>query len=64
MKVIKEGGHRLFEEDQETTRYVREMLDDLGKPDDVAGAVLYLALPIANMVMGHVLMVDAGWTAH
>ena len=31
MNVIKEGGHRLFEEDQETTRYVREMLDDLRK---------------------------------
>ena len=31
MKVVKEGGHRLFEEDQETTRYVREMLDDLRK---------------------------------
>ena len=31
MKVIKEGGHRLFEEDRETTQYVREMLDDLGK---------------------------------
>ncbi len=29
MNVIKEGGHRLFEEDPETTRYVREMLDDL-----------------------------------
>jgi len=31
MKVIKEGGHRLFEEDPETTQYVREMLDDLRK---------------------------------
>ena len=31
MKVIKEGGHRLFEEDRETTQYVREMLDDLRK---------------------------------
>jgi len=31
MKVIKEGGHRLFEEDHETTRYVREMLEDLRK---------------------------------
>ena len=31
MKVIKEGGHRLFEEDQATTQYVREMLDDLRK---------------------------------
>ena len=26
MKVIKEGGHRLFEEDEETSRYVSEML--------------------------------------
>ncbi len=31
MKVIKEGGHRLFEEDAETTRYVHEMLCELKK---------------------------------
>lgn len=31
MKVIKEGGHRLFEEDPETSRYVQEMLQDLRK---------------------------------
>ncbi len=31
MKVIKEGGHRLFEEDEETSRYVREMLQKLKK---------------------------------
>jgi sulfopropanediol 3-dehydrogenase len=29
MKVIKEGGHRLFEEDAETSQYVQEMLRDL-----------------------------------
>jgi len=29
MKVIKEGGHRLFETDPETVRYVSEMLEDL-----------------------------------
>lgn len=29
MKVIKEGGHRLFETDPETARYVAEMLADL-----------------------------------
>lgn len=29
MKVIKEGGHRLFEEDSETTQYVQEVLRDL-----------------------------------
>ena len=31
MKVIKEGGHRLFEEDAETSRYVYEMLEELKK---------------------------------
>ena len=29
MKVIKEGGHRLFEEDSETSQYVQEVLQDL-----------------------------------
>jgi len=29
MKIIKRGGHRLFEKDQETTRVVSEMLKDL-----------------------------------
>jgi sulfopropanediol 3-dehydrogenase len=29
MKVIKEGSHRLFEEDQETSQYVQEMLQNL-----------------------------------
>jgi sulfopropanediol 3-dehydrogenase len=29
MRTIKEGGHRLFEEDEETTRYVAEMLRKL-----------------------------------
>jgi len=31
MKVIKEGGHRLFEGDPKTTAYVSEMLQDLEK---------------------------------
>jgi sulfopropanediol 3-dehydrogenase len=31
MKVIKEGGHRLFEEDAETSQYVQEVLRDLRK---------------------------------
>ena len=42
----------------------KNLLKRFGTPDDVAGAVLYLASPIANMVTGHVLLVDAGWTAH
>ena len=31
MNVIKEGGHRLFEEDPKTTTYVSEMLRELEK---------------------------------
>jgi sulfopropanediol 3-dehydrogenase len=29
MKVVKQGGHRLFEQDPETARVVAEMLTDL-----------------------------------
>ena len=32
------------------------------KPEDVAGAVLYLASPASDMVHGHMLMVDGGWS--
>jgi NAD(P)-dependent dehydrogenase (short-subunit alcohol dehydrogenase family) len=55
-----------FLADPEFRRYAlaKNLLQRFGKPDDVAGAVLYLASPIANMVTGHVLLVDAGWTAH
>ncbi|MHB1134500.1 MAG: SDR family NAD(P)-dependent oxidoreductase [Chloroflexota bacterium] len=35
----------------------------LGTPDDVAGAVVYLASDAASLVTGHTLLVDGGWTA-
>jgi 2-deoxy-D-gluconate 3-dehydrogenase len=38
-------------------------LGRLGKPEDVAGAVVYLASAAADMVTGHTLLVDGGWTA-
>jgi 2-deoxy-D-gluconate 3-dehydrogenase len=42
----------------------KNLLKKFGTTDDVAAAVLYLASPSGNIVTGHVLLVDAGWTAH
>lgn len=39
-------------------------LGRIGQPEDVVGAVIYLASEASNMVTGHVLLVDGGWTAH
>ncbi|MCP4985618.1 MAG: glucose 1-dehydrogenase [Colwellia sp.] len=32
-------------------------------PDDIASGILYLASPAAQMITGHNLMLDGGWTA-
>ncbi|WP_215601612.1 SDR family NAD(P)-dependent oxidoreductase [Paracidobacterium acidisoli] len=34
------------------------------QPEDLVGAVLFLSSDFADMVVGHVLMVDGGWTIH
>lgn len=34
------------------------------QPEDLVGAVLFLASNLADMIVGHVLMVDGGWTIH
>ncbi len=38
-------------------------LGRVGKPEDVTGAVVFLASPAADLVTGHTLLVDGGWTA-
>ena len=38
-------------------------LGRVGRVEDVAAAVVYLASPAAAMVTGHTLLVDGGWTA-
>jgi 2-deoxy-D-gluconate 3-dehydrogenase len=35
----------------------------IGKPEDVVGAAIYLAAPASDLVTGHCLLVDGGWTA-
>jgi 2-deoxy-D-gluconate 3-dehydrogenase len=34
------------------------------QPEDLVGAVLFLSSSLSDMVVGHVLMVDGGWTIH
>jgi len=38
-------------------------LGRIAEPEDIVGAVVYLASPAASMVTGHTLLVDGGWTA-
>jgi 2-deoxy-D-gluconate 3-dehydrogenase len=38
-------------------------LKRFGNPEDVVGAVVYLASPAADLVTGHTLLIDGGWTA-
>jgi 2-deoxy-D-gluconate 3-dehydrogenase len=40
------------------------LLGRVGQPKDVLGAVIYLASGASDLVTGHVLLVDGGWTAH
>jgi NAD(P)-dependent dehydrogenase (short-subunit alcohol dehydrogenase family) len=39
-------------------------LGRVGQPQDLVGALIYLSSEASNMVTGHVLLVDGGWTAH
>jgi 2-deoxy-D-gluconate 3-dehydrogenase len=46
----------------------RQILDRIpsgrwGKPNDLAGAVVFLCSPSADNVHGHILVVDGGWLA-
>ena len=38
-------------------------LGRLGKPEDIVGAVVFLSSPAADLITGHTLLVDGGWTA-
>ena len=40
------------------------LLGRVGQPQDVTGAVIYLASEASNLVTGHILLIDGGWTAH
>jgi NAD(P)-dependent dehydrogenase (short-subunit alcohol dehydrogenase family) len=41
----------------------RTPMGKVGTPDDLVGALLYLASPASALVTGHILAVDGGWLA-
>jgi len=55
---------RLFE-DKEFLQEVlgRTPMRRLGRPEEVAAATVFLASPASDMITGHTLVVDGGWTA-
>lgn len=54
-----------FLEEPEFREYAlsKNVLGRFGTTEDVANAVQYLASPAANIITGHILAVDGGWTA-
>jgi 2-deoxy-D-gluconate 3-dehydrogenase len=38
-------------------------LGRVGQPEDIVGAVVFLCSPAADLITGHTLLVDGGWTA-
>ncbi len=59
------GVRAMMTTDPETGAAVLERIPigRLGSPEEVAHAVLYLASQEADLVTGHTLLVDGGWTA-
>jgi 2-dehydro-3-deoxy-D-gluconate 5-dehydrogenase len=52
-------------EDETRNRQILERIPTgrWGRPEDIAGAAVFLASPAADYVTGHVLAVDGGWLA-
>jgi 2-dehydro-3-deoxy-D-gluconate 5-dehydrogenase len=54
----------MWEDPERAASVLRRIpLGRLANPEDVVGAVIYLASPASDMVTGHTLLVDGGWTA-
>jgi NAD(P)-dependent dehydrogenase (short-subunit alcohol dehydrogenase family) len=57
-------AHKMFEDRSIADEVMRRLpIGRLGHPSEVAAAVVYLASDGADLVTGHHLLVDGGWTA-
>ncbi len=56
---------KVFEANPQTRDHSisRTPMGRLGQPEDLEGAIIYLASDAARFVTGHILYVDGGWTA-
>ena len=55
---------KLFQEESFTSEVLRRIpLGRLGQPEDITGAVVFLASSAAQLITGHTLLIDGGWTA-
>ena len=64
VNCVSPGGIANSQPDVFVRRYVsRTPLGRMGTPEDIAGAVVFLASEAAAYVTGHNLVVDGGWTA-
>jgi NAD(P)-dependent dehydrogenase (short-subunit alcohol dehydrogenase family) len=61
---IKTPGTKKWLDDSDFHASVRQRipLGRIGKPEDVAGPVVFLASPAASLITGETIMVDGGWT--
>lgn len=53
----------LEDKDLKKDIYQRILFDELPKPSDIVGGVLYLSSNLSNFVTGETIKIDAGWTA-
>ncbi len=55
---------RMFEDEAFSQEVLRNIpLGRIGEVEDVLGAILFLASSAADLITGHTLLVDGGWTA-
>jgi NAD(P)-dependent dehydrogenase (short-subunit alcohol dehydrogenase family) len=56
---------KVYEATPATREYTitRVPMGRLGQPDDLEGAIVFLASDVARYITGHILYVDGGWTA-